>query len=227
MLLSIIIPLAKDDESWQTLLPQLLPQLQLLDEEYEIILAGAEVSGPKHIKTVFCDQGRAATLNAAANTATGKWLWFIHADTIIDKNAQQTLFKLIKKPATSGLHYFQLDFHTNNAFLSQRMKLNSLGVKFRSHYLKSPFGDQAFCIDHGSFTQLHGYDTNQPYGEDHFFVWLCHLNQIPVTALTATVSTSARKYEKGGWFFISLLHNWLWFKQWLPLFIRWLWKSYS
>lgn len=227
MLLSIIIPIAPNDNSWK----QLLPQLKNCPQPCEIILAGAiepqmlESDFNHSVKTVFCQQGRAATLNAGACEATGKWLWFMHADSIITPAGLQCLYDVIQHTEQHGLWYFNLRFHSDNPYLNTRMKLNSLGVKVRSSFLKSPFGDQSFCIDKASFKQLQGYAENLPYGEDHAFIWHCHLADIPVQALDAYITTSARKYQQGGWFNISVLHNWLWFKQWLPLFSRWIWQQ--
>ena len=223
MLLSVIIPIARNDGSWAAL----LPQLRQLPHDCEIILSGAIdaaaelINQPQPITIISCDKGRAAALNAGAAAANGKWLWFIHADSIISQHSLHCLLKALQQPQQQGLFYFHLRFHSDDAFLCLRMKMNSLGVTVRSHLLKSPFGDQAFCIDKKSFLQAGSYPENLAYGEDHAFVWQCHLADISVQSLPASISTSARKYANGGWFKISLLHNWLWFKQWLPLFFCW------
>ena len=229
MLLSIIIPVAPQDDSYK----QLLPQLQGIAVAHEIIIVGDVEQGDtvadNHAKTstsatihyLPCNAGRAASLNAGAAMAEGQWLWFLHADSRLSGTAIEDLQQQLQRPQTQGLYYFRLAFHSHRPLLNKLMHLNSAGVRFRSWILKSPFGDQGFCLQQADFQQLNGFDEDLHYGEDHQLIWRCHSSNITVTGLAATISTSARKYQQGGWFRISLLHNWLWFKQWLPLFLRW------
>lgn len=219
MLLSIIIPVSahENESSWLAL----VQQLSKLDY-CEIIIVGPAIipTTSSQVHFLHSSSGRAQAMNAAADKAKGQWLWFIHADSQIDDAALQCLLRTISTDKASGLFYFMLHFYSYHKRLQQLMRFNAAGVKFRSRVLKSPFGDQAFCIDKTSFYRSGRYKVDLDYGEDHHLVWQCHLSRIPVTPLAATIQTSARKYKEGGWFNISILHNWLWFKQWLPLFSR-------
>ena len=96
------------------------------------------------------------------------------------------------------------------------MYLNSLGVRFRSHVLKTPFGDQGLCIKKSNFIQLGGYPDNLAYGEDHVFVWKSRQNNIEIKPANATIFTSGRKYKANGWLKTTLTHQYLWVKQAWP-----------
>ena len=217
MLLSIIIPVAahEDKKLWAAL----ITQFSMLDD-CEVLIVGPAIKTQKKsskLRFVTSDSGRAQAMNSAAKIAKGEWLWFVHADSRINASAVQCLLQKITTAQAQGLFYFGLRFYSPNRLLQQLMRLNSTGVAFRSRLLKSPFGDQAFCIDKKSFNACGRYKTHLAYGEDHSLVWQCHHSGIRVTALPATIQTSASKYQHGGWFKISLLHNWLWLKQWASL----------
>ena len=228
MLLSIIIPLAADENCWKDLLLDLAglqAQAEFLlvynnDAALQSLLQFKQGS-TLNIHLIRSESGRAKALNAGGNAAKGQFLWFIHADTRIKAAAIKTLLHQIQSTHHEPrLYYFLLTFASNKRTWRWRMACNSLGLNFRSRVLLSPFGDQAFCIDKTSFQQVGTYSETVKYGEDHCLVWACHLQGIAVQALSASISTSPRKYIKGGWIKITLLHNLLWFKQWLPYFLR-------
>lgn len=230
MLLSIIIPLAADEDCWATLLndlSQLKHQAQFIlvyqhSATRDDILKFNQTAH-LNLRLVSSDSGRAQAMNAGAEAAKGQWLWFIHADTRINNKAiKHLLSKLDHTSNELQLFYFWLHFSSSKIILKRLMVVNSLGLKFRSTYLLSPFGDQAFCISQKAFLKVGQYPLNVPYGEDHCLIWACHLQKVAVTPIAANISTSARKYQKGGWLNITALHSRLWFKQWLPLYCRYL-----
>lgn len=235
MLVSIIIPLASDENQWHHLLSDLYPlkdRAQIIivyqhDNVKKSILAFNQKAG-FNLTLVQCQSSRAKAMNLGANSASTDWLWFIHADTRIPSNALSLLLKqLTNAPSTPRLFYFWLNFNSSNTILNMLMIFNSLGLKLRSRYLLSPFGDQAFCIHKHAFMSIGQYPTHVGYGEDHCLVWSCHLNNIPVTAINTCITTSARKYQQGGWLKITGLHVFLWLKQWLPLYSRYLNKQFK
>lgn len=224
MKLSIIIPLAVGEAEPEFL----LDSLAALADIGEVIIVGSDCYSPPTagrsgccIQRISSDDGRANALNAGAAAACGQWLWFLHADSRLDDSAVRCLRATLD--GAGGLYYFGLHFHSDNTKLAARMRLNSLGVTLRSRYLLSPFGDQGLCIDRNSFNRAGVFPPRRRYGEDHVFVWQCRLAGIAVTALPASISTDARKYQHHGWLSTTVRHNLLWIKQWGPLFCRWLW----
>jgi glycosyltransferase involved in cell wall biosynthesis len=185
--LSVIIPLAPSEDKPVTLINALPPEI-------EVILAR--------------EAGRAQSLNAGAAKATGEYLWFLHADSTLPADGWQKLQRAIaQKP--NALHYFNLGFADGG----WRMKLNSWGANLRSRYLGCPFGDQGFCIHRQLFQDLGTYSETAPYGEDHLFVWQAHKANVKLNQISATLTTSARKYQQRGWLNTTLRHGYLWLKQ--------------
>ena len=222
--ISIIIPIHKTEAE----LTSLLKNLQNTPKEITqtIIIGENAATQYNTVKTQTIStniSGRAHNLNAGAKHATGEFLWFLHADSILDKNTTSNLIKNIKKHP-NNLHYCNLKFSNSN-FL---MKLNTIGVFFRSNILGIPFGDQAFCIKRSLFHQLGGFCESTPYGEDHLFIWKAKQNNIKITSIKAYLYTSSRKYRKYGlrsWIKTTLLHQYLWLKQALPEYFKFIKKK--
>jgi|TARA_B110000967_G_scaffold209821_1_gene267874 glycosyltransferase involved in cell wall biosynthesis len=215
--ISIIIPLAPNESEW----PFLLQSLNNIQHNIEILLVTSETNlalssmlTPFNaaIKIIHSEQGRAKMLNTGSKMAKGRHLWFLHADSQIKPNTIHLLEKAIFKHPNS-LIYFDLMFLKDS---SRMMYLNSLGVRFRSHVLKTPFGDQGLCIKKSNFIQLGGYPDNLAYGEDHVFVWKSRQNNIEIKPANATIFTSGRKYKENGWLKTTLTHQYLWVKQAWP-----------
>lgn len=195
MKISVIIPLAAHETKHQALIAS-------LPEGMEIVLAQ--------------EGGRAASLNAGAKKATGDYLWFLHADSELNEACVPALLEAIKR-SPDALLYFDLAF-SNDA--TKLMRLNAMGVWFRSHVLSVPFGDQGFCIKKEQFQRIGGFPEGLAYGEDHVFVWLARQLGITLHPTGATIATSARKYQAHGWLKTTLKHQYLWVIQAWPEWIR-------
>lgn len=205
--ISIIIPVAPNDDAWRNLIDTLPHR----DKFAEIILVGHSLpSNGLEQNIIYISSrknGRASNMNYAASVAKSKFLWFVHADSHISETA---IHALVESTNTypNRLHYFNLQFSEYPI-----MKLNSWGVKFRSDILKCPFGDQAFCVAAELFHKIGGYDESAIYGEDHLLVWQARCNGIKLHNVGAYIVTSARKYQKNGWLKTTLNHVWLWATQ--------------
>ena len=206
--LSVIVPVAPDEKAWK----QLCLDLRDLPQESEIIFAGPTRPQEKlnhRIKWIDSEQGRAKQLNAGAQAATKKFLWFVHADSRFETDTMQALEDALKKQP-QALHYFHL------AFLSDGppwMFINEIGCRIRSQRMGLPFGDQGFCLSRENFECMGAFPENVDYGEDHVFIWRAHQKKIPLRCTQAYLKTSARKYAKEGWLKTTLLYYKLWTRQ--------------
>ena len=223
-MITVIIPLAPDEDEWR----DLLEQLKQAREVSEIILASCsaeEFSLPddKRVKVVKGRSGRAGLMNVAADEASGSYLWFLHADSRLDEGAIGSLCHVLDQEP-EVLHYFDLEFLSDGP---KAMRLNSAAVKWRSDFLGMPFGDQGFCIKKELFHELGGYDEKAEYGEDHLFVWKARQEGVSVKPVGAIIFTSARKYRRNGWFKTTGLHVWFTLKQAAPEFLKLLKKRRS
>ncbi len=216
---SVIIPLGPIETEWVNL----VSQLDELPDHGEIILACSNSGTPPmiptslescNIRVVNGKPGRAGQMNAAAKAAQNEFLWFLHADSRLDTNTISNLLSCLTS-GKNGLYYHDLVFLPDGPSV---MRFNGWGVWFRSRLLKTPFGDQGFCLKSELFFELGGYSEEVPYGEDHILVWRALQNGISLIPTGAKLFTSARKYSKNGWFRTTITHLYLWVKQALPEF---------
>lgn len=201
--LAVIIPVGPKDNAWQ----KLLPDLSSLPKQTEIVLVGTDgeprelanvvqLSGLQcDIKWVSSPKGRARQLNAGAKATTKKILWFVHADSRIGADAIDALAESICN-SDRAIHYFDLLFLDDGPTLT---RINTIGAWIRSHWMKLPFGDQAFCLTRSLFERLGGFDEQAAYGEDHLLVWAAHISGVSIRCTGASVRTSARRYGEMGW----------------------------
>ncbi len=228
-LLSVIIPLAPAEAAWCGL----AADLAHLPTGSEVILASpfppkgrlgiTENLDGRRFRLVWLQtqRGRALQLNAGASAATGRFLWFLHADSRLTPHRIQTrqaaegvqalLASLKVDP--EALHYFDLKFLDDGPSL---MPVNALGAYVRSHALGMPFGDQGFCVQRSTFERLGGFDPRVAYGEDHGFVWKAGRAGVALRCTGAALYTSARKYRQKGWGPTTLRHILLTYKQAVP-----------
>lgn len=209
--LSIIVPVGPGDGSWRSLLLELAP----LKEAAEISFVTADPislpldwQGRDNIRLISGAVGRAKQMNLGAKEATRKVLWFLHADSRFTDHTLRAL-EIAMEQRFEGVSFFNLGFFEG----TRLMWINTLGVWFRSHCLKLPFGDQGFVMPHSVFGRLGGFNDAVPFGEDHLLVWKAHEMRIPLKPIPAKLLTSARKYLKEGWWSTTRKHLFLTFLQ--------------
>ena len=230
MLISVIVPLANDDESWTSLVTHLhfLPPSSeiIFVRQNEPTLADLSKSNPLkqkyfvHWMSSSLGNGRAAQMNEGALHASGEFLWFLHADSTFAQEGVDSLLQKINGNSHE-LFYFKLGYRSAY-WLAQ---LNVLGANVRSIVFGIPFGDQGFCLAKKTFHELGGYDHSCPYGEDHDFIWRARLKGVTLKNVGSTLYSSDRKYIHNGWLRTSVLHIFLTFKQASPYAIALLVKK--
>lgn len=221
MKLSVIIPMAADEQAWR----DLIPDLAGLPPSSEVIFALPQGTPPMEIsvphpwmvvKQISEGVGRAGQMNAAARIAEGNKLWFLHADSRL---GQETIPALLRRLSQypDWLLYGDLRFLSDATPL---MKINEIGTWVRSRFLGMPFGDQGLCIRKKLFHEIGGYPENVKYGEDHVFVWRARQCGITLRSIEAPIYTSARKYRDRGWLKTTVRHVLLTYQQAWPEFCR-------
>lgn len=204
--LSVVIPLAPKEQAWRGLL------LQLLDcgEGSEILLVHAESDHldfgdhdpHPNLRLIASVPGRARQLNAGAQAAQGRWLWFLHADSRLTAGVLPQLQRFIVAD-DDALGYFDLRFERDGPWLT---RLNAVGANLRARWLGLPFGDQGFVLRAETFRRLGGYDESAGRGEDHLLVWRARAAGLPLRRLPAAIVTSARRFREHGWWSTTLNH---------------------
>lgn len=191
-----------------------LPLLFISKDDHALI----RQLGNHHLILVQSCAGRAMEMNAGSKFASGRFFWFLHADSQFTKEALDALdLSLIKNP--QALHFFRLTF-IKEGEVSALTGLNQWGARIRSEFFKVPFGDQGFCISKDNFHCIGGYPEDVRVGEDHVFLWHARQQGIKPMCTKAELFTSARKYDSIGWGRLTLKYQYLWIKQAIPEFLK-------
>ncbi len=199
---SIIIPVYRDAAALARLLAA-LPGGETASgaAQAEIIVASTaddvEALAPvkeRHRDVIWVDsaRGRASQMNAGAARATGAWLLFLHADTMLDDGWMSAVEEAGRDPqVVLGCFRFALDSTRRFARILER------GVSLRVRLLKLPYGDQALFVRSTLFRELGGY-AEVPIMEDVDLVRRA-LRYGRLHASPRPATTSSRLWEKHGW----------------------------
>lgn len=145
-------------------------------------------------------KSRAAQMNAGAKIARGNILLFLHADTQLPPNFVALVRKTLKQPGVIA-GAFELAI----AGEAKSLRWIELLVKWRSHLLSLPYGDQAIFITKQAFNKLGGY-AELAIMEDFEFVRRAK-KQGKIAIAPAAVTTSGRRWQKLGVWQTTLINQ--------------------
>lgn len=194
-MISVIIPAYNEDAALPATLRAVLSQ----PGDYEVIVVDGGsrdstcqiVRAEPRVRLVTAPKGRASQMNAGARLATGEWLLFLHADTLLPAGALTRLNELegdARIQAGGFWHQFSDD--------DWRLRLISILDNFRCRHSRIVYGDQALFVRRGLFDQLGGF-PEQPILEDVAFCERLGRVVKPIL-LAPPVVTDARKFVKMG-----------------------------
>jgi len=192
-LLSVIIPTLNEGAT----LEKTLKNLQQ-GKNIEIIVADggsrdetATIAIHQGAKLVEVSGGRAAQLNRGAAESRGKYLLFLHADTLLPNNFDRQIISTLENPdITAGAFRFKTN-HPGKA-----MRIVEWGTNMRSTLFQTPYGDQGLFMERQVFDEIGGYPL-LPIMEDFAFVRRIRQRGTIIT-LPAEAITSARRWQKLG-----------------------------
>ncbi len=195
MTLSIIVPVL-DEEA---LLPGALARLRALQPAPEILVVDggstdgtrALLAGCGEIRVLQAPQGRAVQMNAGARAATGDWLLFLHADTLLSPESYAAA-REVMAAGTAAWGWFDLRF--DDARLGYR--LHALAISTHARVRRAPTGDQGLFVRRAGFEAVGGF-PEQPLLEDVAFVRALREHG-PAVCVRAPVVTSARRWREHG-----------------------------
>jgi hypothetical protein len=211
--LAVVVPIGPGDVSWRALLTDLAP----LPATARVVLVATslrDLPAPNdplpigfaaELLPIVTARGRAVQQNAGAAAAERRFLWFLHADSRLDRTTLDALAASFAA-APDALGYFDLRFRDDGPLAVQ---LNALGALVRSRWLGLPFGDQGLFLARDVFERIGGFDPTLDVGEDHALVWAAWRHGIPLRAAGAPLYTSARKYAEHGWMQTTAHNVWL------------------
>ena len=145
--------------------------------------------------------GRAVQMNAGAEISTGELLLFLHADTVLSRQAVDRIPYLIgERSILCGA--FSLGIrHPGKAF-----RVIEFVANLRNRVTRLPYGDQAQFFRRDYFEELGGF-ADIPLMEDVEIMQRVKKRTDRCRILPEKVFTSARRWEKEGIFYCTL-RNW-------------------
>jgi rSAM/selenodomain-associated transferase 2 len=141
------------------------------------------------VRLLTSEKGRARQMNTGAKAATGKILYFLHADSFPPNCFDELIVSEINKGKAAGC--FRMRFDTNHPLLKFSQWFTQFNVKlFRG-------GDQSLFISNELFDQMNGYDEQYVIYEDCEFISRLYKDH-SFTIIPDYILTSARKYDEIG-----------------------------
>jgi len=173
----------------------------------EVIVADAgsadetvDIARASGAKVISAQKGRASQMNEGACHASGRILFFVHADTVVPPGYDRDIrFALKDDERAAGA--FGLRFDASSVGLTIIEK----GADMRNRMLRLPYGDQGLFMPAGFFHELGGF-PDMPILEDVAIVSEIR-KKGRLVILPARVTTSARRYEALGVFRTWLMNQ--------------------
>ena len=175
---SIIIPTLNESACLQ----KTLDNLSLLDppaKEILIVDGGSkdntvEIAARAGIPVLSSQAGRSIQMNVGAEAAKGKFLCFVHADTLVPPDLTTTITKTLSDRTIAGGGFISVMHGANKTrwgvSLHNYLKTYYAAAIFRPHLfikgLRILFGDQVIFCRHNDFHDCGGFDPKLPIMED-------------------------------------------------------------
>jgi rSAM/selenodomain-associated transferase 2 len=144
-------------------------------------------------RVVPSEKGRGLQMRIGAAAATGDWLLFLHADTVLPEDWFTEVSVYMADPANAdraAAFTFALDDPS-----PQARRIEYL-VAWRTRRLGLPYGDQGLLISRRHYDRLGGFRP-VPLMEDVDIVRRIGRSNLDVLGVRAV--TSAERYRRGGW----------------------------
>ena len=194
LLVSVIVPTFDEQEQ----LPALLDHVEALPGAWEVILADggsrdrtAAIAAQRGVRVVVGGGGRAQQLNAAAATASGELLLFLHADSRLPVDAHAAIASAATADASFVGGNFTLRFDGDDRFARVLTAGYALSRRFGVYY-----GDSSIWVRRAVFDRLGGY-RDLPIMDDYDFVRRLERSG-PTACLPGPATTSDRRWRAMG-----------------------------
>lgn len=187
MKISIITPIYNESSK----ILAYLQELEKLSGDFEVLFADGGSTDdtlskiPACYRVISCGKGRAVQMNTAAREASGDYLWFVHCDSQLPRDA-------LAQIAGSGKDFgcFRIGFDYDGPF----MGWNTLLSNRRAIMEHIAFGDQGIWIRRQLFLEQGGF-PELPIMEDYEFSRRMKAQKIRLTVLPGRIITSGRRYQ--------------------------------
>ncbi|WP_290518040.1 TIGR04283 family arsenosugar biosynthesis glycosyltransferase [Alcanivorax sp.] len=206
---SVIVPVLNEADTLAESLTRL--RTALADDDELIVVDGGSVDHSIDIArqladtVLTSDQGRSFQMNAGAVCARGVWLWFIHADTVLNARHREALGSLVSRTLWGR-------FDVRLSQPRPLFRVIAFMMNWRSRLTGIATGDQALFVRRDVFREQGGF-PEQPLMEDIALSRRLRALARPA-CLRPPVITSSRRWERhGAWRTIWLMWS-LRFRYW-------------
>jgi len=159
-----------------------------------------EISKRYKTKIIKSKKSRGFQLLLGAKNVSTDWIFFLHSDTILDKNNVTEIKNFISNEINNyKAAAFRIKFNKNHtcSYILETI------VNIRSKYLKLPYGDQGLLISRNFYNSIGGY-KNMPIMEDVKIIRDIGFSNIKI--LNSYIITDATRFENQGWLFRPMLN---------------------
>jgi rSAM/selenodomain-associated transferase 2 len=208
-MITVIIPVKNEEIK----IERLLIKLKSFDRNLEILVVdgGSEDAtvaiASKYAKVIATKPGRGHQLHLGTEYASGEIFWFVHADSLITKEAVDAILNIFAQKKNRNVigGCLKLKFYDYETWY---MKVLALTSNWRAKYLKLMFGDQGIFILKDAYHGLGGFKDMALMEDWEFSRRMSTYGKIKM--LDVTIGTSGRRYKQGG--FIRTLMSMHWIK---------------
>ena len=201
MKLSVIVPTLNEELVLPKTLSSIPPGAEVIVADGRSSDRTCEAAARLEARVVVGGPGRGAQMNRGAAHARGDTLLFLHADCVLDPDADEAIEEALSDERVVG-GSFRLRIRPSGIGLA----LVSFGSNMRARLLKLPYGDQALFVRRAIFDALGGY-RDIPIMEDVDLVKRLR-KRGRLRHLDASVTTTPRHWAKLGPLLTTLL-NWI------------------
>lgn len=190
-MLTIVIPTLNADASIEANLAALRGSDEIL------VVDGGSADGTTTLakqagaRVIEAPCGRGSQLWAGGKAASGSWLLFLHADTLLSPGWRDAVAAHIAAaPKMAGCFALRLDDSAWQARVIER------GVALRVRLLGLPYGDQGLLISRRLYDQLGGF---RPLALMEDVDFARRIGRHRLRRLDASALTSADRWRRDGW----------------------------
>jgi len=192
-LVSIIVPVYNEENN----IEGIIRTLESLEGDKEIIVVDGESldntfeEASKAAHAIRVKKGRANQMNQGAAAAQGNILWFVHADSKIEKDSLRHIEEAISEGYVGGgfsIYFYDYD--------TKFMRYISSTSNRRSILTGLFYGDQGIFVERKTFFKVGGFPDMELMEDFKFSRIIRKAGSMKL--LKIGIGTSARRYKNGG-----------------------------